>query len=293
MANRSSHLLSSSVRYDSETELSTKSLEQEELNAIARKRKFDQVDDINVFMAQMRDLFSNFERQQNEKYASLQESVAEIKVLNVALKESADFVSKKYDDLMLEFNKLSAERNDNLAYIQVLEEKVESLERYQKATCLELRNIPPTPHETKEDLTKIVIDTGKALSIPIHISDIRDVYRLKTKSESNKPILINLTTTIMREKIIQSLKSYNRSNQDNKFSTVNLQLGGPVKPIYLSESLTLKAKRLHYLARDFSKNHSFKFCWIANGKILIRKKEGATAYTINSELDLKNINIEN
>ena len=277
---------------DLEPEFPSQTVEQDpKVTQRKDKRKFTRVDDTDIFMSEMKTLFLNFEKRQNEKHASLEASVAEIKLLNAALKESADFISKKYDDLMVDFNKLSTERTNHLAYIQVLEEKVEHLEKHQKASCLELRNLPLSPHESKQDLIKIVINTGKTLNVPIGESDIRDVYRLKTKSESNRPILINLTSTIMRSKIIHSLKTYNKSNQNNKFSTATLQLGGPVTPVYLSESLTVKAKRLHYLAREFSKTNAFKFCWTANGKVLIRKKEGATVYTINSELDLKNIKL--
>lgn len=261
-------------------------------NITKRKRKFDQVDDLNVIMSEMKNLFTKFEKEQNDKYNALHASMIDIRELNASIKTSCEFVNGKYDDLLKEFNKLTSERKENLAYIQILEEKVENLERAQRSSCLELRNIPITLKETKEDLSKIVIDTGNSLNVSINTSDIRDVYRLNTKNEINKPIIVNFTTVITKEKVIKSIKSYNRTNKNNKFSTAKLYINGPDVPVYISEHLTSRAKRLFFLARDFSKTNGYSFCWTAHGKVFIRKKEGQTAHCINNESDLKSLKVE-
>ncbi|KAL4708006.1 hypothetical protein ACJJTC_010622 [Scirpophaga incertulas] len=64
------------------------------------------------------------------------------------------------------------------------------------------------------------------------------------------------------------------------------QLIGPSKPIFISENLTAKVKKLFYLSREFAKTHAYKFCWVTNGKIFLRKKENGTLSRIERESDL-------
>lgn len=246
-------------------------------------------DESSLFMEEMKKLFSDFKAEQNAKLDILQHSVSDIKEQNASLQKSVDFISNQYDDLKVKFDLLQKERKENLAYIQTLEDKLENVEKTERATSIEIRNVPLKTGETKSDLVKIVAKTGEALNIPISKADIRDVYRINSKSETSRPIIAEFTSVLMKEDVLQSVKSFNKDNKDNKLNSTHLHLEGPEKPIFISENLTQKMKRLYFLARDFAKTNKIKFCWTAYGKIYMREKEGATLQRINSETDLANL----
>ncbi|CAB3231713.1 unnamed protein product [Arctia plantaginis] len=86
------------------------------------------------------------------------------------------------------------------------------------------------------------------------------------------------------EKIYTSIEEIKA--QLNKLSTEHLRLGGPAKPVFVSENLTPKMKRLFFLARDFASSNQYRYCWVTNGKIYLREKQGAPHIMIKSESNL-------
>lgn len=76
-------------------------------------------------------------------------------------------------------------------------------------------------------------------------------------------------------------------NKNSKFSTETLHIKGPRKPVFISENLTPKMKRLFYVSKEYARTNSFDHCWLVNGKIFLRKKEGQAAILIKGEEDLK------
>ncbi|XP_013146619.1 PREDICTED: uncharacterized protein LOC106109570 [Papilio polytes] len=85
---------------------------------------------------------------------------------------------------------------------------------------------------------------------------------------------------------------FNKNNSNNKLNTEHLQIKGPKIPIYFSENLSTKTKRLYYLAREFAAYEKYKFCWTTHGKVYLRKEEGTPLYRINSEEDINKLKLE-
>lgn len=188
--------------------------------------------------------------------------------------------------------KLEVERNDQLTYIQILEEKVEELDRNNKSSSLEIRNIPITNTESKDSLRNIIATVGKSLKVSIQNSDIKDVYRLNSKTKKDKPIIVDFTTVLMKELILQASKKYNKTYRDNKLNTTNLHLPGPANTIYISENLTINTKRLFYLARDFAKTNQYAYCWTSKGKVYLRERDGGPFVRIDSSHMLDKLKVK-
>lgn len=55
----------------------------------------------------------------------------------------------------------------------------------------------------------------------------------------------------------------------------------------MSEHLTLHNKHLHAAARRKAKEAGFKFVWVRDGRILVRRNEQSHAITIKDEESLK------
>lgn len=249
------------------------------LGPLKRKRDFDSAE----FMDEIRNLFDEFVKKQNNKMSKLQSTVDEIRTQNNTITASIQLLSDKYDDIQKELEKIKTERKEHLACIKTLENKVENMEKNSCAAKIEIRNIPTSQRETKSDLCELTKKLGSVLDLKIDTNDIKDVYRGFAKPDTPKPILIEFTSVLLKDKILNSLKSFNK--KDRKLNTSLLQIEGPPKPIYISEALTSKGKRLYYLAREFAKTYNFSFCWSSYGKIYLRKKEGTQHVRIDEEAD--------
>lgn len=280
--------------YDSEPDTQPTTVSEAKVNKTQRlKRKHQQIDDVSVFMTEMKQMLKDFTDQQNLKYNALLTSVTEIKEQYNEIRNTLQFVSAKYDEIKVQFNKLETENITKVAYMQALEEKIENLESYNKSSCLEIRNIPENKEENKLTLSHIIIEAGKALDIVIQKPEIRDIYRLKPKVRSNNngsTVVVDLTTVIKKDSVLQAYKTYNKNRKDKMLSTTDLKIDGPSKSIFMSEHLTMKKKRLFFLARDYIKTREdIRYCWTSYGKIYIRRQEGQPAIKIDTEADLNKI----
>ncbi|KAJ8705855.1 hypothetical protein PYW08_012901 [Mythimna loreyi] len=167
-----------------------------------------------------------------------------------------------------------------------LELKVDYLERNLKAATIEIKNIPTSNPENITTLTGIVQKLGSIINQPVPAPDIKNIFRLRGKKETVGTVVVEFSTTSLKEQFIQSTKNYNKQHTGNRLNTSHLQATGPRKPIFVSEALTAATKRLHYLTREFIKNSEYEQCWTANGKVYIREKEGLPSRLIKSEEDL-------
>lgn len=247
----------------------------------------DHDNQLSIFMCEMKTMFLEFKEQQNKKFEKICEAVEEIKLQNLNIQSTVTFLSQDYDILKKQIDQLEAqletERKNNLLYSQTLEDKLEKLERGARATCVEIRNVPVNKSESKDCLLNTVGRIGSLINVPIQVHQVKDIYRIGSKNADNKTIIVDFTTNLLKEKVIQMYRKYNKEH--SKLSTEHLKIGGPAKPVFVSENLTPKMKRLFFLARDFANNNEYRYCWIKNGKIYLREKEGATHLHIKDESD--------
>lgn len=258
---------------------------------LRQKRRRSPSDDVSeklaAFMAEFKDLLDALKKEQNFKFEKLSAAVEEIKRQNVEIRTSVEFLSQKYDSIINQIDKLEKDRQQNLLQIQSLEIRMENYERLSRSTCIEIKNVPTVPSETKDKLLNTVISIGNSLNVPIKSHEVKDVFRINSRDPSNRTVLVDFTGVMMKEKIIQMYRKGNRENI--RLTTDKLKLPGPPKPLFISESLTPKMKRLFFLARDFAKLNEYSHCWISNGKVLLRKKEGDKFIIVRSESDLSDI----
>lgn len=109
-------------------------------------------------------------------------------------------------------------------YNTILENKIDELQVNSRKPSFEIKNVPQTCNENKEDLVGYVANLSGTLDCTILKSDIADIYR-------------------------------RRSAKHLSFLKVN-----PDTPIYISEHQTRKRKRLYFLIGDLAKTQNFKFC---------------------------------
>lgn len=220
----------------------------------------------------------------------LQTTVSEIKEQNVKLQESVDFTAHKYDEILTKMKEMEEERKEDKRCIRSLEDKIDKLEQQNRATSIEIRNLPKKTGENKKDLQDTLLDICKIINMPTHESQVKDIFRNHNKTTSS--VIVEFNTVKHKESMLNSVKKFNKNNSNNKLNTEHLQIKGPKIPIYFSENLSTKTKRLYYLAREFAAYEKYKFCWTTHGKVYLRKEEGTPLYRINSEEDINKLKLE-
>lgn len=246
-----------------------------------RKRSEDNGDSkLSVFMADMKQLFHDFKQQQDEKYDKL------LSLAN-SIRDSFDHLAIQHNSLKSHVDQLEVERKENLAYISELEQKLDKMEQSSRSACIEIRNIPSNKSESKAALLNTVVGVANLLSINIQQRDVKDLFRIKTKDPTNNPIIVDFTSVLLKEELLTKFRKHNKNSF--RITTEHLKLDGPAKPIFVSENLSAKNKRLFFLARDAAKSNNFQYCWVSHGKIFVREKDGKPHLLVNNEADLARI----
>lgn len=230
--------------------------------------------------------------------AQMQLTNAEIRKANEEIVTSMGFLNNKFEDLKKEVEELRKERLELGQYIGTLEKKVQDLQRMTRSAGIEIRNLPQPSNESTTGLAKTVCNIGEAVGLHISESELRDVYRLPGKSPatstSPRPIIVEFTTVQKKQTLISAVRSYNKDKgKDDKMNTSIIGISGPRHPVYIADHLPLSTKKLFYQAREFAKTNGYKFCWISNENIFLRKLEGDKQILIHSEKslhDVKNTN---
>lgn len=258
-------------------------------NITRQKRKRTNTTDNQManFMVDMKKLFNDFCVSQDKKIDTIYTALDEIKTQNSEIRASVEFLSQKYETMLEEISTLKTKNLEIKTQMSLLEAKIDKMEGSTRSTCLEIRNIPMQKPESKIELLKTVTEIGKLLNVSIQPYDVKDVFRIGSRNSETSTTIVELTSVLTKEKILNMYKKYNKDH--SRLSTENLKLKGPQKPIFISENLSPKKKRLFYLARSFASSNGYKYCWVTNGKIYIRQKDGATLTPINEELDLNKL----
>lgn len=247
-------------------------------------------DDMQVFKLEIREMLAKISTDVLEvkaQNASIQKTFADIQEANDEIKRSIGFVSKQYDDMMVKIDNMEKTKKDQSEKMLMLEERIEELERLSCLTKIDIRNLPHKENESRNDLIQGVLKIGKTLCADLEQNTIRDIYRLSNKSKQSSVVVVDVTTPQVRTNILKAVKDYNRKHKPNTLNTSCIDSNSDSKPIYLSEHLTFKTRRLFYLTREFAKNENYAFAWATNGKIYLRKKEGDPHKVIRSESQLE------
>lgn len=257
-----------------------------------RAQKVDEQQPLSV-KDELKTMFEDWKSTENTILQKLVKEVSEIKQQNreiqsssAEIEKSISFMNTLYEDLKKKVEILEKESKQDKLQIAALEERLEDIQRNSKGACIEIRNVPlPEQVETKSALCKIVQNVGKAIDVNVETNTIKDVYRLNGKTTKGT-VIAEFTTVLIKSEIIKATKTYNKKNPEQMLNSANLGFKDPVVPIFVSDPLTAKGRKLHYLARVFAKKHQYKFCWTSNGRVFLRKTADAPHIEVKSESQL-------
>lgn len=273
----------SDKRYSSQPELTVE--DGNSSHAASRKRKpHPEMQDFISFQQEIGHILDNLKITQQTQTKKLQESIDELHAQNKELIKTNTNIEKillhtttLYDDLKQKFDNLTVGHSEALLKISALEEQVEDIQRKQRVTTLEIRNIP---EEENEDLGEVLKKIHRSLEIPAPSDHIKQIRRIK--SSHNKAIIVEYPNIHASTRVLKALKTYNKAHKEDKFNSKCLDLPGDKRAIFIGESLTPAARKLHYLARGLRKDHGYHHCWTSMGRVFVKIAEGTPSIHIKS-----------
>jgi uncharacterized coiled-coil protein SlyX len=167
--------------------------------------------------------------------------------------------------------------------------RLEESEQRARRNNVEVQNIPES---RSEDLTQIITNISNVLKIPISVGDLRKVHRVarikdvensdsKPKVVRPKNIIVQFNTEGMRDSFLQAARSKKR------IMTSEIGIQGEQRQIFVAEHLTPSKKKLFWEVRQAAKKKNWRFAWIKNGRIYVRRDTESQVTLIRCSEDVK------
>ncbi|XP_073963634.1 uncharacterized protein [Choristoneura fumiferana] len=177
--------------------------------------------------------------------------------------------------------------------LDLMQKTLEDQEQKSRQCNIEIQNLP---EKQSENLMHLVITMGKVINVPIAKESIRAVHRVEQNVKNDRPknVVVELCSRRIRDDIITAVRTrrgltagqiLESANADGAHGTrINEQLSS--RPIYVNEHLTLKNKILYAKTRKEASTKKYKWAWVKNAAILVRKDDRTKAIRVRSEADL-------
>lgn len=243
-----------------------------ELSAALASMKTEIINDIKAFINELVSAQNSRLDKLENHFKEIKGQYIKIEDTSLEIEKSMTYMSDQLTALESKILNLEKERASTTTKLSMLDEKLESLERSYVKTCVEIRNVPKRPQETKKDLYCFIKQLSQILQLELQERDIRDVARQPSKRDSRvSNITIEFSNTLTKYDLLASAKNFNKRNPDHKLNSSHLGFEGAVSPVYIAEQLTSQAKKLFYVTRNFAKANQYTHCWTSNGRVLLRK----------------------
>ena len=117
---------------------------------------------------------------------------------------------------------------------------------------------------------------AECIGVNLHSDDIAIANPIQTFNTDHPPkIIVKFTRRKTRNKFYASRKLLHKKKAKD---LPHLRLRSS-NPIFISESLTPKRKRLFGEVNKIKKKFKWRFIWSRNGRIFLKDKENSTAYS--------------
>lgn len=179
------------------------------------------------------------------------------------IKTSIDVQSSQVAALQKHSDELSASLADKNKEIGELRAAILNLETYSRRNNLEIHGLEPTDGEDVQVVLKSLAE-----KLQVSTEGIEVAHRLPAKEGKIPPIIVRFER---------------RAQRDSWFGKRNAV---KAEKIFINEHLPPATKHLLWQAKQVAKTKSFKFTWVKNGNVLMKKSEGLKTVRIQSELDL-------
>lgn len=246
-----------------------------------------QVQDITTQIKnEMKDLVAGLAEQQNGQINLILTTLKDIHQTSTMVQATLTHLSEENQELKAKILKLETQEKKDKEQIVLLENKLEALQRTERKTNIEIKNVPLKGDENKKDLLQMVSKLYKFLELKLERSDVKDIIKTKKPKAERSTLIVELNNTFAKTDLLKAVKTFNYKNK-SKLTAWSLGLSAHADtPIFISENLTPMSSRLYFMAREFRVTNKYKYCWTSYGKVYLRMDDNTPIVTVLSEAQL-------
>ena len=219
------------------------------------------------------DLLINEVSKNNKRLESVESSQTKIE-------KSIEYLHDEFSEYKQKTRDLEAQLKSMTKVVESfinLENRMDAHEHMERARCLELNGIPYAKNENLMAGLEQIIKHIKISSINL-TTDIDKIYRIR----QTKRVVVKFIQSTKRDEFFQSYRK-------NLMNTSQLGFRDTTDRIYVNEVLSFSQSKLYWKAREFKKEHNYKFVWTFRQKIYLRKSSDSDAVVVNDEKDLQTL----
>ena len=191
--------------------------------------------------------------------------------------EKLNLMQDNYDNLIQKYEEQVAINNELRKELHEIKNQLNNNEQKCLNNNIIVQGIPA---KEKENIQVIVEKMAKALKVP---NKVQAAYRLGNAGTGRRSAPIRIIFENGEDK-----KQWMSAKRDVGLTTQILEGNSDPETIYINHDLTKHNLQLFKLAKQYKKENNYKYVWISDGKILIRKTDSSRPITIKNIEDLKN-----
>lgn len=207
----------------------------------------------------------------------------ELKDTVSAIEVSVNMMSTQYDKILKQMRQhdteikdlkkrmTNMENREKEVNVQQMTQDINALEWQTRKMNLEIQGIPVSE---RENLNNKINQVAEKLGVPVLTdSEIVAMHRLPARTDKIPDIIVHFAKQSTRDQWLKKRKNLDRTGKDG----------------YILENLTMQNRALLWTAKEWAKQHDYRYSWHRNGKIFVRRKEGDAAILIKCEMDLERL----
>ncbi|KAL0829417.1 hypothetical protein ABMA28_004190 [Loxostege sticticalis] len=245
------------------------------------KNSFDALrNDLSDFKQEMRVL--------TQRVSELSDEQTQIKKDICELKSSDTLQSRMIEGI----DKQAAELRTS---VMELSEQLQVKEQQGRINNIEITGVPVLK---RENLMTTLNNIAAKIGFSLQPYDIDYIHRVRRYAHKSNPVGGNSDAHVSPStpNIVVRFNQRSRKNEmiaavraRRGLTTVDAGLNGPSTPIFVNDHLTPQNKLLYKQARLTAKDKGYKYIWLSDCKILLRKNDTSKVLLISSESDLLKI----
>lgn len=267
---------------------------------------------ISDFKSEILSFLYDFKKTQSEELQRMSSDVADIKSQLLSLRDTNEKLISEHGQFITELSSLteslefhSKEQEllkSSVNTISVKVKTIDSLEQELSKVKCQLYNIrmernvfdqrerltnleiTGIPEKSSENVKQYLLSIARLLAVQIPDEEIVHIHRVPTRvSGRPKNIIVKFKSLIMKDSLVSAMR------KRKYLTTGDIGVSGDPHPIYVNEHLTPFYKDLHKKAKDAKRIAGFKYIWIRNCKIHMRKDDTSPAFVIKCFEDITKI----
>jgi hypothetical protein len=255
---------------------------------------------LSIFQSDMMTSIRELIGKQNETIEKLHENIDEMKSQITVVQQNNDVVLSEQNHIKSTTNKLENQNKIISSRVELFEREINEFKKSITALTDEMQlkeqigrvnniEISGVPVMNGENLHNILNTIAKRVGFSLTPTDIDYIHRVRRYTPHSEH-------THLHPNIIARFTQRNRKNDllasirtRRGLSTADLGIDGPAKPVYVNHHLAPHNKQLYGRVRKIGKELNYKFIWVTDCKIFVRKSETSKVILISTEKDLEKI----